>query len=114
MVLLPVCFVSRAGGGGGALPYLGYTGTCRWIGTIGYGFLASLDNLIQNGGRSKRQKTRRQADSKRNIINLGKREFLPAMLPNDQYVLVRTESDWPYKVENNRIECQVRVLRPSP
>ena len=27
------------GGGGGALPYLGYTGTCRWI---GYGFLASL------------------------------------------------------------------------
>ena len=24
---------------GGALPYLGYTGTCRWI---GYGFLASL------------------------------------------------------------------------
>ena len=24
--------------GGGALPYLGYTGTCRWI---GYGFLAS-------------------------------------------------------------------------
>ena len=29
--------VSR--GGGGVLPYLGYTGTCRWI---GYGFLASL------------------------------------------------------------------------
>ena len=27
------------GGGGGVLPYLGYTGTCRWI---GYGFLASL------------------------------------------------------------------------
>ena len=26
-------------GGGGALPYLGYTGTCRWI---GYGFFASL------------------------------------------------------------------------
>ena len=24
---------------GGALPYLGYTGTCRWI---GYGFFASL------------------------------------------------------------------------
>ena len=24
---------------GGVLPYLGYTGTCRWI---GYGFLASL------------------------------------------------------------------------
>ena len=28
-----------APGGGGVLPYLGYTGTCRWI---GYGFLASL------------------------------------------------------------------------
>jgi len=27
------------GGGRGALPYLGYTGTCHWI---GYGFLASL------------------------------------------------------------------------
>ena len=26
-------------GGGGVLPYLGYTGTCRWT---GYGFLASL------------------------------------------------------------------------
>ena len=26
-------------GGGGALPYLGYTGTCHWT---GYGFLASL------------------------------------------------------------------------
>ena len=44
-----------------------------------------LDNLIQNGGR---EKTRRQADLKRN--NLGKREFLPAVLPDDQY-----ESDWP-------------------
>ena len=46
-----------------------------------------LDNLIQNGGRRKREKTRR----KRN--DLGKREFLPAVLPDDQYVLVRTESD---------------------
>ena len=26
-------------GAGGALPYLGYTGTCRWT---GYGFLALL------------------------------------------------------------------------
>ena len=30
------CTVSR---GGGVLPYLGYTGTCRWT---GYVFLASL------------------------------------------------------------------------
>ena len=30
---------TRSPGGGGVLPYLGYTGTCRWI---GYGFLASL------------------------------------------------------------------------
>ena len=56
-----------------------------------------LDNLIQNGGRRKelwkREKTRRQADSKRK--NLGKRECLPAVLPDDQYVLLRTESDWP-------------------
>ena len=28
--------------------------------------------------------------------NLGKREFLPAVLPDDQYVLVRTESDSPW------------------
>ena len=33
-----VVFLAR-GGGGGVLPYLGYTGTCR---CIGYGFLASL------------------------------------------------------------------------
>ena len=56
-----------------------------------------LDNLIQNGVRRKREvreeKTRRQADLRRN--NLGKREFLPAVLPDDQYVLGRTESDWP-------------------
>ena len=32
-----------------------------------------------------REKTRRQADSKRN--NLGKREFLPAVLPDDQYAV---------------------------
>ena len=31
--------VTRIQNPGGALPYLGYTGTCRWI---GYGFLASL------------------------------------------------------------------------
>ena len=30
--------VRDPGGGGGALPYLGYTGTCRWI---KYGFFAS-------------------------------------------------------------------------
>ena len=53
-----------------------------------------------------KEKTRRQADSKRN--NLGKCEFLPAVLTDDQYVPVRTESDWP-QVEN-RIECQARVL----
>ena len=41
----------------------------------------------------KREKTRRQADAKRN--NLGKREFLPAVLPDDQYVILRTESDRP-------------------
>ena len=40
-----------------------------------------------------KEKTRRE-------IILGKREFLPAELPDDQYVLVITESDWPYKVEN--------------
>ena len=27
--------MSGPGGGGGVLPYMGYTGTCRWI---GYGF----------------------------------------------------------------------------
>ena len=26
--------------------------------------------------------------------NLGKREFLPAVPPDDQYVLLRAESDW--------------------
>ena len=35
----PISSTLPGGGGGGALPYLGYTGTCRWI---GYGFLASL------------------------------------------------------------------------
>ena len=34
---------------------------------------------IQNGGQKKR---------------FGKREFLPAVPPDDQYVLVRAESDW--------------------
>ena len=29
-----------------------------------------------------------------NRNNLGKREFLPAVPPDDQYVLVRAESDW--------------------
>ena len=40
---------------------------------------------IQNGGQHKRK------DSK--TINLGKREFLQAVPPDDQYVLVRAESD---------------------
>ena len=31
--------IPRAFSPGGVLPYLGYTGTCHWI---GYGFLASL------------------------------------------------------------------------
>ena len=29
-----------------------------------------------------------------NTNNLGKREFLPAVPPDDQYVLLRAESDW--------------------
>ena len=44
-----------------------------------------MSRTIQNGGQNKRK------GSKRN--NLGRREFLPAVPPDDQYVLVRVESD---------------------
>ena len=52
---------------------------------------------IQNGGQKKKKKKeekkkKERKGSKRN--NLRKRDFLPAVPPDDQYVLVRAESDW--------------------
>ena len=41
---------------------------------------------IQNGGQKKRKGFKRNS--------LGKREFLPAVPADDQYVLVRAETDW--------------------
>ena len=47
---------------------------------------------IQNGGQKERKGSKNiETGSKRN--NLGKREFLPAVPLDDQYVLVRAESD---------------------
>ena len=39
--------------------------------------------------------TNKREGLKRNNL-MGKHEFLPAVLPDDQYVLVRTVSDWPW------------------
>ena len=48
---------------------------------------------IQNFRQKKRKGSKGiQTSSKRN--NLGKREFLPAVPPDEQYVLVRAESHW--------------------
>ena len=49
--------------------------------------------LVYSGNPFENSKWRtKKRQSKSN--NLGKREFLPAVPPDDQYVLLRAESDW--------------------
>ena len=50
--------------------------------------------LVYSGNPLENSKWQTNKTKRSNRNNLGKREFLPAVPPDDQYVLVRAESDW--------------------